>query len=254
MANVFVERDSLRNIANAIRNKNGTQNTYRPAQMAEAIEEIGGGITPTGTKQISQNGTHDVTNYESAQVNVPNSYSASDEGKVVESGALVNQSSASYNSNGTYDTTLINEAIVNIPLSAELIGTYEVDLEDYTNTSTGETITTDINIKNTDYAFVVIVITCDSEITTSTEWGLTVELCGRFTSNGQLLNTTAQQLKGSSSFSRSALVSQMSGNNSYGVFIPNNTANVTFTRKAHSSMPLIRGGKYTVKAYGLTGK
>ena len=30
-----------------------------------------GGITPTGTKQITSNGTHDVTAYDSAEVNVP---------------------------------------------------------------------------------------------------------------------------------------------------------------------------------------
>lgn len=80
-----------------------------------------GGITPTGTKQISitQNGTttEDVTSYASASinVNVPNSYSASDEGKVVSSGALVSQSSATYTVNGTYDTTLVDEIVIDIP-------------------------------------------------------------------------------------------------------------------------------------------
>lgn len=75
MANVLINEDSMTAIADAIRAKNGTQNTYKPAQMAEAISEIsGGGVTPTGTKQISitQNGTttEDVTNYASAQITV----------------------------------------------------------------------------------------------------------------------------------------------------------------------------------------
>lgn len=72
MANVLVQESSLQDIADAIRTKNGTQNTYKPAQMADAIEAIsGGGITPTGTINITTNGTHDVTNYASASVAVP---------------------------------------------------------------------------------------------------------------------------------------------------------------------------------------
>lgn len=72
-------------------------------------------IRPAGTKQIFQNGTADVKNYEQANVNVPNSYDAGDEGKVVQDGALVSQSSQNINSNGTYNTTTSNQAIVAVP-------------------------------------------------------------------------------------------------------------------------------------------
>lgn len=69
----------------------------------------------SGTKQISANGSDiDVTDYESVDVAVPNSYTASDEGKVVSNGALVSQSSATYTANDTYDTTLIDEVTVNV--------------------------------------------------------------------------------------------------------------------------------------------
>lgn len=79
MANVLVDALSLTAIANAIRSKLGVQTTYKPAEMADAIDSISGGITPTGTKQISvtENGTvtEDVTNYANAEItiNVPTS-------------------------------------------------------------------------------------------------------------------------------------------------------------------------------------
>lgn len=75
----------------------------------------GGGITPTGTKTITANGTGiDVYSYQYADVAVPNSYSASDEGKVVSNGALIAQTSDTVTANNTYDTTLINSLTVNV--------------------------------------------------------------------------------------------------------------------------------------------
>lgn len=72
MSNVLIEADSMTAIANAIRTKKGVSTTYKPAQMPDAISSIStGGITPTGTINITTNGTHDVTNYASASVAVP---------------------------------------------------------------------------------------------------------------------------------------------------------------------------------------
>ncbi len=84
-----------------------------------------GGITPTGTKNISitSNGTttEDVTNYASASIttNVANSYTLSDQGKVVSNGALTSQTSATYITNNTYDTTTVNSVTVNVPVLEE---------------------------------------------------------------------------------------------------------------------------------------
>ena len=72
------------------------------------------GITPTGTLEITSNGTENCTNYEYVDVSVANSYSAGDEGKVVRSGALVSQSSATYTQNNTYDTTTVNSVTVQV--------------------------------------------------------------------------------------------------------------------------------------------
>ena len=51
MAKVLINEESLTNIANAIREKNGETTTYKPSDMATAIQNISGG-GPTVTKGI----------------------------------------------------------------------------------------------------------------------------------------------------------------------------------------------------------
>lgn len=54
MAMVLTNSQHYTDIANAIRSKNGTSNTYTPAEMADAITAIGGGSAPTlQTKSVT---------------------------------------------------------------------------------------------------------------------------------------------------------------------------------------------------------
>lgn len=72
MAKVLVTDTHLTNIADAIRGKKGTSDTYKPSEMANAISNIETGIEPIGTLDITENGTYDVTEYATANVNIAN--------------------------------------------------------------------------------------------------------------------------------------------------------------------------------------
>lgn len=120
MSKVLVTESYMTDLGDAIREKNGTSNHYKPNQMGAAIRELPDPsvLVP---KTITQNGNYDPNDdnadgYSSVVVNVPNSYESSDEGKVVSNGALVAQTarSSAITQNGTYDTTLNNSVTVNV--------------------------------------------------------------------------------------------------------------------------------------------
>lgn len=120
MTQVLVTEGYLGDIADAIRAKGNTESALRPDQMAGAIAALPSGGT-LGTKSIAANGTYNASSdsldgYSSVTVNVPNSYAAADEGKVVSNGALVAQTAraSEITENGTYDTTTNDEVTVNV--------------------------------------------------------------------------------------------------------------------------------------------
>ena len=98
----------------------------RMEQYLDYIAENGGGggvdpesITLT-TLNVSQNGTTNAPSgkaYNKVVANVPNTYGASDEGKVVSNGALVAQTAhAEVTQNGVVDTTLNDSVVVAVPI------------------------------------------------------------------------------------------------------------------------------------------
>lgn len=212
-----------------------------------------GGITPSGTKQISisTNGTttEDVTSYASAEIAVNVPQNAAD---------LITKV---ITANGTYDAEDdsadgYSSVTVNVPHIGPqfvLIGQSTHTLEAYTGTSTAQTIDTGINIKNTDYALGLVVITCDGTKTNAADWGgFSVQLFTRYNSNSALMSSGVVWLK-NNTLSRAQMTANGNTSSSYGVCVPNNTNNVTFSRKAHSTAcPEVMAGTYTVKVYGIT--
>ena len=102
----------------------------------------GGGSATLIEKSISVNGTYnasddDADGYSSVSVSVPNTYTAEDEGKVVDNGSLVAQTAMSteITANDTYDTTLYNSVTVNVPQGGgSSASTKDVNFYDYDGT------------------------------------------------------------------------------------------------------------------------
>ena len=70
---ILTEKSNLVAVADAIRSKTGLTGAMTLDEMSRNIENISGGIVPSGNISITENGSYDVSQYASAEVNVASS-------------------------------------------------------------------------------------------------------------------------------------------------------------------------------------
>lgn len=94
-----------------------------------------GDVPEITSLSVTENGSYEApegTAYDPVTVEVPNTYTAEDAGKVVVEGALVSQTSRTVTTNDTYDTTTNNEVVVAVPGPSGSISITQNDTYDVT--------------------------------------------------------------------------------------------------------------------------
>ncbi len=144
-------------IATSLRGKTGNTGKIVADDFPSVIDGIQTGITPTGTKSITTNGSHDVTNYATAKVEVPAS-------------GITPSGTKSITSNGEHDVTSYAKASVNVPVPSGYIkpsGTKTITANgthDVTSFSSAQ-----VNVPTPEQSSVIREITVSSDIT-NTAW------------------------------------------------------------------------------------
>lgn len=121
MANVLVEESYLQGIANAIRSKNGTLNTYTPAQMEQAIRDIstGDGSMPSTPLEwllyLHRNNTFVDFDFVGAKVTVPHTVYGNIVMEVAHKGTFTDENDNSFSGL----VLMSKDAIVELPYDGQ---------------------------------------------------------------------------------------------------------------------------------------
>lgn len=138
--------------------------------------------------------------------------------------------------------------------SFELVDTIVVqNVSEWTSTSAIDTIDTQVSVTGWTGVHLIAVITCDSVISSSTEWGMSFCGIGRNT-NGNVTTSGGFQQKGTATLDFSALSANVTSTSAYGAWIAHNVSTIRLQRKCYSSTSFqkVRGGTYTIKIYKLS--
>lgn len=226
----------------------------------------GGSSVSVEPLSVSANGAYTAPTgkaYSPVNVSVPNTYTSADEGKVVDNGALVAQTTETVTQNGTVDTTLINSLIVNVSggggigtlLKTESLG--EVETSSSSEQSTGKTLTVP---GVDDYDLLLVLIEADDKSKTghlATASLLTLTASSSMAplphnKNGTsiLSNKLNFQINGGVVLSRT-------GTTSYGVYPvtpTHSSGSVTMqiSCRYHSTQTTAIDNSYTAKVYGIS--
>lgn len=118
MATFDTIKSKLTGLLNSANETTGEQD----ATLTDAVTRLRAGYGTSAVTEplsVKENGTYTpgegVDGFSPVTVKVPNTYADADEGKVVVSKALKEQTSVTVTETGTYTTTTNNEVIVNIP-------------------------------------------------------------------------------------------------------------------------------------------
>lgn len=153
-----INEQYLDDIAVAINTKLGSSSTMTPSEMAAKIGSIHtASDVHLGAGSFSANGVYPASSdnldgYNTVAINVPNTYSADDEGKVVSNGALVGQTTITVNQNTgatPLNTTTISQVTVNVANSYSAGDNGKVVQDNVLVVQTSSTITENIQNLNT---------------------------------------------------------------------------------------------------------